>query len=159
MNQELEIKHTENKTKKIFGILWWVCIILIAILLFNVIGAKMQGKVPEIFGYSIIRIISGSMEDTIPQDSYILLKSVDPAEIKKGDIICFYSMDAVIKGLPNTHRVVEDPIVTESGFEYVTRGDANLANDKINATSEYLVGKYVLTLDLLSMFLSSLDSN
>ena len=138
--------------QKIIRAAWWVLVILLVLLLVQVIGAKMQGKVPSVFGYSFVHIISGSMEDEIPRGSYILLKNVDASEVEKDDIICFYSSDPQIYGLPNTHRVVENPIVTEQGIEFVTRGDANAGNDKYHAMGDRLVGVYVKTLDTLTSF-------
>ena len=114
MNQKQITKaDVVNGVKKVCGVLWWIALALLAVMMFSIIGAKMQGKVPHIFGYSVVNIVSGSMGETIPQGSYILVEKVDPEEIKKEDIICFYSTDPSISGLPNTHRVIEDPVVTE----------------------------------------------
>ena len=138
--------------KKALGIIWWACTLLLAAILINIIAAKFTGKVPRVFGYSIINIVSGSMEDEIPQDSYILIKKIDASEVKRDNIICFYSTDPTIYGMPNTHRVVEDPIKTDTGYEYVTRGDANFINDKVNARGDRLIGVYVKNLDGLTAF-------
>ena len=155
MNSKRKSKAEVAKT--VCGALWWVALALLAIMMFNIIGAKMQGKVPRIFGYSVVNIISGSMGDTIPEGSYILVQKVDPEEIKKDDIICFYSSDPSIAGIPNTHRVVADPIVTDTGIEFVTKGDANPSDDKYNAKGEDLIGRYVKDMDKLGAFVSMLD--
>lgn len=143
--------------KKIIGIIWWVLIIGLALLMISIIGAKLRGEVPKIAGYSIMKIISGSMEDEIPEDSYILIREIDPAEVGEGDIITFYSSDYMIYGLPNTHRVVESPIVTDGGIEFVTKGDANPINDKVTAKGEDLIGIYVRRLDGLTNFAKALE--
>lgn len=143
--------------KKIIGVIWWVIIIGLGLLMFSIIGAKMRGEVPRIGGYSIMKIISGSMEDEIPEGSYILIREIDPAEVGEGDIITFYSSDYMIYGLPNTHRVVEPPIVTDEGIEFVTKGDANPINDKVTAKGEDLIGIYVRRLDGLTKFSDALE--
>ena len=143
--------------KKIIGVIWWVLIIGLGLLMFSIIGAKMRGEVPRIGGYSIMKIISGSMEDEIPEGSYILIREIDPAEVGEGDIITFYSSDYMIYGLPNTHRVVEPPIVTDEGIEFVTKGDANPINDKVTAKGEDLIGIYVRRLDGLTKFSEALE--
>lgn len=143
--------------KKTLGALWWVLIIGLAILMFSIIGAKMRGEVPKVFGHSVMKIVSGSMETEIPEGSYILIKEIDPAEVKEGDVITFFSSDYAIYGLPNTHRVVEPPIVTDGGIEFVTRGDANPTNDKVTARGDRLIGIYVRRLDGLTEFASALD--
>ena len=158
MNRHDKSKFSATKImKKVVEAFWWTVTIALVLLMFNVIGSKMNGKVPKIFGYSVVRVISGSMEDAISQGEYILIKSVDPEVIQKGDIICFYSVDSTIYGLPNTHRVVEDPIITDSGIEFVTKGDANPINDKVNAKGENLIGIYIDSLDSLTDFTEALD--
>lgn len=158
MNFEFKKDHDKVKIiKKCISTLWWIALVLIASMMFNIIGAKMQGKVPNVLGYSVVKIVSGSMEDTIPEGSYILVKATSPEKIKRDDIICFYSSDPTILGIPNTHRVVADPIVTETGIEFVTRGDANSADDKYTAKGENLVGRYVRIMHGLGSFVDMLD--
>ena len=139
--------------------LWWSIVALLVFLLVNILGAKMTGNVPTVFNYSIINIVSGSMEDEIPKGSYILIKKVEPEMVKRGDVICFYSTDPQIYGLPNTHRVVEDPIKNNGSIKFVTRGDANPANDKETAKGENLIGVYVKRLDTLTAFSNALKGN
>ena len=143
--------------KKTLGILWWVVLISLALLMFSIIGAKFRGEVPMIFGHSVMRIVSGSMETDIPEGSYILIKKVDPYEVEENDVITFYSSDYAIYGLPNTHRVVEPPIIGDNGIEFLTRGDANPANDKVTAKGDDLIGRYVKNLDGLTAFASALE--
>ena len=153
------LKGKAKIVKRVCAVLWWSMVILLILLLVKIIGAKLSGKVPAIFGYSVVNIISGSMEEEIPKGSYILIKEVDASEISSGDIICFYSSDPRIYGMPNTHRVVEEPIVTDSGIEFVTRGDANPGNDTHTAKGDRLIGVYVKRLDGLTSFSGFLSGN
>ena len=148
-----------NILKKAAIVLWWSLTVVLLVSIFGIMTAKMRGKVPYFFGYSIMNIVSGSMEDTIPEGSYILIKKTDPSEIRKGDIICFYSDDPKIKGFPNTHAVVEDPLEGEDGLEFVTKGEANPLNDPVTAKGNKLIGRYVKNLDLLTGFSKTLDGN
>jgi signal peptidase I len=138
---------------------------LLALLLVNIFSAKIRGEVPSVFGYSVLNIISGSMENAedpdggIPVGSYILVKRTDPKEIKRGDIISFYSNDPSIFGFPNTHRVVEEPIVTDGEYEFVTKGDANFTPDKYNAKGDRIIGRYVRRLDGVTSFVRMLEGN
>ncbi len=139
-------------------VLWWSFTVLLVILLVNILGSKIRGKVPSAFGYSVVKIVSGSMEDTIPRGSYILIKKTPPEDVGTDDIICFYSTDPVIYGVPNTHRVKE--VKNEGGeYKFVTRGDANGAEDKYLAEGGRLIGVYVKTLDGLTSFSNSLSGN
>lgn len=142
-------------TKRVLSALWWVALVLLAMLLTSIFSAKMRGEVPKVFGYSIMNIVSGSMEEQIPQGSYILIKDTDPSDIKINDVICFYSDDPTIKGYPNTHRVVKEPTVNPDGsIEFVTKGDANPKADDYTAKGDRLIGRYVRTLDGFGSFVS-----
>jgi signal peptidase len=154
----LKIKVSKkNILKTFFSALWWCAVVLLALNLINIFGAKLTGKVPKVFGYSIINIVSGSMEDEIPEGSYILIKSIDPQKIKQDDIICFYSRNPQIYGMPNTHRVAEDPIRVGEKIEFVTKGDANPTNDKETARGEDVIGIYVKRLDKLTAISDALS--
>lgn len=140
----------KEKAKKIIDytvkIIWWITFISLFFLVGSIISAKLKGEVPKIFGYSVMTITTPSMGDTIPVDTYILIKETSPEEIKENDIICFYSEDVNIYGYPNTHRVIR-VIQVDGGYEYVTKGDANALEDNVTAKSEKLIGKYVKNLD------------
>lgn len=154
-----ENKKTVKAIKRTVSAVWWIVLVLLVVLLVNIFGAKLMGNVPRVFGYSVMNIVSGSMEEEIPKGSYILIKKVSPEEIEKDDIICFYSTDTKIYGMPNTHRVVEEPIVTDSGIEFITKGDANPINDTETAKGDRLIGVYVKNLDGLTAFANALSGN
>jgi signal peptidase len=146
-------------TKKVFGVLWWGATIALALVVIEIIGAKLQGDVPRFFGYSVMQIVSGSMEDEIPTGAYILIKKVDAEDVKIDDVICFYSDDQAIRGYPNTHRVVKDPIQGPNGLEFVTKGDANPEEDGVTAKGDRLIGRYVKNLTGLTKFTKALEGN
>ena len=143
-----------QKTKKIidkvFSITWWVALAALFVLCFGIVRAKIKGEVPQVFGYSVVKVISPSMGEDIPVGTYVLIKKVDPKDVKMGQIICFYSDDPAIKGSPNLHRVVAEPIKDGDKYEYVTKGDANATQDSVTAKSDKLIGKYVDNIDWLT---------
>ncbi len=155
----IQLKKISGVLKIAATIFWWIATVAIVVLICIIMGAKIKGKVPYLFGYSVMNIISGSMEDRIPAGTYILIKKTDAADIQKGDIICFYSDDPRIQGYPNTHTVIEDPIHGENGIEFITKGDANLVKDDYTAKGDKLIGKYVKNLDGLTRFSQSLQGN
>ena len=145
--------------KRSLSALWWLCLVGGLIVIVTLIAAHMRGEVPRLFGYSLINIVSGSMEPDIGQGAYIIIEDVDPEEVEKGDIICFYSTDPSIYGYPNTHRVVEEPYEKDGEIYYVTKGDANLLPDKQPAQGSRLIGRHVTNLDALTSFLSFISNN
>ena len=138
-----------KRAKRIGSIVWTILFTLLVLLIFSIISAKYKGEVPSVFGLSIIEVTTGSMEDKIPAGTHVLIVKTPADKIKINDIICFYSDDPEIKGYLNTHRVVKDPIITENGIEFVTKGDAALEEDEYTAKGDKLVGKYLTNLDFM----------
>ncbi len=155
----MNLKSLKKYLKIASSVLWWIMVIALIALLISVIGAKIRGEIPELFGFSIMKIVSGSMDPEIPVGTYILIRRCEPADIQKGDIISFYSEDPTIYGLPNTHRVVEDPIMTEKGLTFVTKGDVNVIVDTYPVSESRLIGVYEDNIDWLTKFAKALDGN
>lgn len=102
--------------------------------------SKFTGKVFFVGNRTAVWILTDSMDDAIPPQTYILIEKADPADVKKDDIITFYSDDPVLGGSLNTHRVLE---VIDGGKEFVTKGDHNIAKDEYTAKGDKIVGVYV----------------
>ena len=103
-----------------------------------IMTCNMRGRVAEVFGVSVVKIVTGSMEPSIREGDYILIRKRDTSSLKEGDIICFYSEEAQIKGRLNTHRIVR---VLEDG-SFITKGDSNKYPDEISVSPEAVIGKY-----------------
>lgn len=97
-----------------------------------------RGVPAKLFGRSFARVMTGSMSPSISEGDYIIIKSGDLNELKKGDIITFYSEDPTIYGKLNTHRIIG---VAENG-SYITKGDANTEADPVTVKRSKIVGKY-----------------
>ena len=92
--------------------------------------------VPHLLGYEQYVVVSGSMEPAIPVGSLVMAKPVKPAELQVGDVIVFYTERHI--DTPVTHRVVENRIDER---EFITKGDANAANDITPVLYENIDGK------------------
>ena len=141
------------------SVIWWALLVGGVVLVITLLAAHMRGEVPRLFGYSLINIVSGSMEPDIKKGSYILIEEVDPSEVEKDDIICFYSTDPSIYGYPNTHCVIEEPYMENGEYYYVTQGTANPIPDKQPAEGSRLIGRYVTSLDVMTSFLEFISNN
>lgn len=126
-----------------------VLVIAAAIVILCMVLFTEPGKPPNIFGFTMLRITTGSMEPTYATDTLLVVKK----QIKRnhgGDVISFYSTDPALEGAVNTHRVVS---ISQDGDNYIytTKGDANNAADLYDAQSRYLIGKVIWS----SLFLES----
>lgn len=119
---------------------WAAAAVLIALTLLAVyiMVCNMRGRVATVFGTSILKVATGSMEPSIHEGDYILVKATDVSELEEGDIICFYSNDSAIYGMPNTHRIVR---MLDDG-SFITRGDANNIDDPVTVKADKIIGKY-----------------
>lgn len=102
---------------------------------------------PRIFGVQPMAVLSGSMEPTYHVGSLIYVKEgVSKDDIEIGDPITFKINDETIV----THRVVE----IDAEGNYITKGDANEANDGGSVSFANVVGMPVFTIPYLG-FLAS----
>ena len=137
------------KQLKLVGkIAFYVFFAAVLLLVIGLVAAKISNKVFFLGDRATVWILTDSMEDTIPAQSYIQIRKVDSSDIQVGDVITFYSDDPALSGHLNTHRVVE---IAEDGATFITKGDANLAVDRYPARAEAVVGVYEKNLELLSM--------
>lgn len=101
-----------------------------------------MGKVPSVFGYHFMRVVSSSMEPVISEGDCIIVKKVEPEDVEEGDIITFYSDDPAIYNYINTHRVVKVEKDEDDKYIYWTKGDNNLGEDYYPAKEDKLIGRY-----------------
>lgn len=117
-----------NLIKKVFQISGVVILILLLLTLgINAIGLALKNERQlSPWGTGFFLIASGSMEPTMPVGSLIFVTAVSAEEINEYDVITFFAgneRDIV------THRVVSKMVSDEGGYVYITRGDANNADD------------------------------
>lgn len=128
---------------RVINVLCMIAITASVLVLLTVVLTK-SGSVPNIFGYTMFRVMSGSMEPAIQTDSLIIVKKTDVSEIMPGDIISFFSQDPSLDGAVNTHRVVSVE-EAESGRYFVTKGDMNSVQDQYLTSENDVIGKVIFT--------------
>ena len=132
------------KTRWIFKLFNAAAIALILVSVFVLLSVVLTpaGQVPQVLGYSVFRVMTGSMEPEIREDSLLVVQKTPPEDIAPGDIISFFSPDPMLEGAVNTHRVVR--IEKENGrTQFITKGDANVIEDTYPTDASALVGRGV----------------
>lgn len=95
---------------------------------------------PSIFGISIFSIRTDSMYPNLVAGDLIIGKAVDPADLRKEDIITYWTVVDGQKVL-NTHRILG--IYDGGGYLiFETKGDANTAIDVLTVHENAIVSKY-----------------
>lgn len=146
------MKVIKKWTSNLLTILLFAVFIL---LLFVVISSKASGGEPQIFGYQLKTVLSGSMEPGIKTGSIIAVKpGGDMNRFKKGDVITFKMDEKNIV----THRIIE---VNKSGNQvlYRTKGDNNETADMDPVLSQNVIAEYSgFTIPYLGYFVSFTNS-
>ena len=136
-----EVTEKPNISRKIGSSLATLaCVTAVLLCILVVAQVYTQGYV-NIAGFSVFRVVTGSMEPEIPVGSLLLSRETPISEIKTKDIVCFVSKEPPTTGRVITHRVVSITTKADGTILLETRGDANLSADRYYVTAENLVGR------------------
>ncbi len=146
------IKQENQISKKLIsGGVTAILIMAVVLSLFVFVQVINKGYV-SIFGYSLFRVATGSMEPNISVGALLLTKDdpIDTVEIN--DIVSFFSKEAYMKGRIITHRVVAVEKSATGQVMLTTRGDANSSTDIHRVDEENFIGKVVWVSDDENIF-------
>lgn len=142
MKEQLE----EKKECRLQG---WLSVALTVILaltvamcLYVVIQVMSHGYA-NLGGFMMFRVVTGSMEPTIPTGALLVAREVDIESIQMNDIVCFRTQVSEIWGKVVTHRVVGVKQAESGNILLETKGDANLVSDIYFVDKSNLIGKVV----------------
>lgn len=138
MKQQEEIV---SKKYSIGSILSTVVLVISMILCLTVVVQVMTNGYVQIGGFSLFRVVTGSMEPELPVGSLLLCKKTPIDEIEEGDIVCFVSRGPEMMGRVITHRVITIYDDQAGKVLLETKGDANLSADGEFVTANNLIGR------------------
>lgn len=108
--------------KKITTILGTVLLIFLIAVVIVMFDARMSGESPNVFGFHIFRVSSGSMEPELMIGDVILVKDVDPSKIEKGDTVTYMGDEGDFDDKFITHKVIENPEYINGEYIFTTQG-------------------------------------
>lgn len=134
--------NTDNKRKPKIGSIILTVFLVFAVVfcLYASVQTLNKGYV-SLGRFSFFRVVTGSMEPTIPVGSLILSEKEDIDNIRIEDVICFYSVN--MRGQIITHRVIERKVSDDGQINLHTKGDANTVADGYNVNESNLIGKVI----------------
>lgn len=140
------------------NIICWILILILAITMVIFLTTRIQGNTPTVFGYTIFRISTGSMEPELMVGDIILDKVIDDeTEIAVGDVITFEG-GSQFDGKLVTHKVIKAPYTDENGNTMLqTHGIANELDDtpiSIDQVRAKMICKIPYIDTLYNLFLS-----
>ena len=122
----------------IFGnIVFVILLLMMATLSFFLIQSRVTGGVPQVAGYQMYIVLSGSMAPEFDTGSLALVREVEPEQVAGGDIITYRSQAG--SDSLTTHRVIQ--VQRNDAISFITRGDANNFNDPNPVLAENVVGR------------------
>lgn len=143
------MKAKKSLIKRIFNILLSVILFaLIAVIAITII-IRITGNTPNLGGYMIFRVSSGSMEPELKLGDVILAKDVsDITSLKEGDIVTYNGTSGNFAGKRITHQVIKAPYEENGTYYVVTKGTANSEADP-PIKEEQLVGVMICKIPLI----------
>ncbi|NMA91680.1 MAG: signal peptidase I [Firmicutes bacterium] len=114
-------KKERSRLARVTGrVFFSIVIVLMLAALVSIQVAKSRGKTPDLLGYQLYMIESGSMEPTLPVGAVILSrKPKDASRLKENEIVTFRNES----GLTITHRIIEVIVADDGTVSYRTKGD------------------------------------
>ena len=160
-NNETKLKKSAKIVELVFNIVFIPFIIFASIFTFSIVISKIQTGVASIFGYTQMRIVSGSMQDAgfrIGDEFFV--KSTNADELQIGDYIAFYQFKDPDCSIPSMvteenyptarpsgrivfHEIVDITLDTNNNRWFTTKGTNNLDEDSVLIYEKYVVGKWV----------------
>jgi len=128
-----------------------LCNLMGMLILIVTIGACLPIAIPNLMGYTIYNVVSGSMEPEIPVGSVIYVRYVPPETIEEGEVIAFESAGGVI-----VHRVVRNQMVEG---KFTTKGDANAGEDLNTVSYGAVIGRVAAHFPMLGGWMELLTSS
>jgi signal peptidase len=129
-----------RKIARFAGQLLFACIMLLmASLVFFLLQSRMAGGVPAASGYQMYIVEGGSMSPTFEAGSIVLVRPLEPTAVQAGDIITYRDPDPERAETIVTHRVIA--VKPTAPVSFITRGDANDADDPLPLPSTNLIGR------------------
>lgn len=139
-----EIKLVKAILKRLWDILFIGIVILIVFyLLINIRGMGQKDYIPGLGPYKIMSVLSGSMSPTFNAGDVIVGKTINPHDLKQGDIITFRFENSL-----TTHRVMN--VINKDGkLLFKTKGDNNNVEDLEPVGNEKIISKYLFRVPLI----------
>lgn len=150
-------KITENPVLKLINnIVYVILFLIVASVLFFVILQRASNNAIALGGVRVFNIISESMIPKYNIGDVLVVKSIEPQNIKVGDDIAYIGQESTFNQKIVTHQVIK--IDYENG-EYIfhTKGIANILEDPLVHQNQ-VFGKVVYKIWILS-FISKILSN
>ena len=123
---------------------WLVVALAAGMMIFTVVSVSTFDRSDRsLFGYKAFIVLSDSMSKTdFNAGDLVLVREVEPASLREGDIIAYTSQNTSNYGETVTHKIRR--LTTDANGEpgFVTYGTTTDTDDETVVTYPYVIGKY-----------------
>lgn len=125
------MKKKKSLLRRVSNVILAIVVFILAAVIALTVFCRITGNTPTLFGYSILRVSTGSMEPELMVGDVILTKEVDDVNsLQVGDVITYKGTIGEYADMLITHQIVKAPY-DENGTTYVvTKGIANDIEDQ-----------------------------
>ena len=138
--------------KNIF--VWLMVALAVCMMVFTVVSVNTFDRSDRsLFGFKAFIVLSDSMSKTdFDAGDLVLVKEVDPASLKEGDIIAYTSQNTSNYGETVTHKIRK--LTTDANGEagFITYGTTTDTDDETVVTYPYVLGKYKTNIPKVGRF-------
>lgn len=152
------MKKVINIVKNI--LVWLVVILAVGMMIFTIISVTTFNRNDRhLFGYRAYVVTSDSMSKTdFDAGDLILVKNVDPATLKEGDIITYMSQNPESFGETITHKIRSITKDANGNPGFITYGTTTDTDDATIVTYPYVLGRYEKAIPNIGTFFTFLKT-
>ena len=123
---------------------WLVVALAAGMMIFTVVSVSTFDRADRsLFGYKAFIVLSDSMSKTdFFAGDLVLVREVEPASLREGDIIAYTSQNTSNYGETVTHKIRRLTTGANGEPGFVTYGTTTDADDETVVTYPYVIGKY-----------------
>jgi len=132
--------------KTVSGVIFIALCLFLVWSIISIQVTKSRGEIPNVLGFQLFAVESGSMEPTLKVGAVIVSeKPKEPENLKVNDIVTFRTLAKAIV----THRIIEVIIKDNGSKAYRTKGDnpINSADQEL-LTPDRVIGVFVAKIPL-----------
>ncbi len=151
--------------KKVINILkniavWLVVIVAVCMMVFTIVSVTTFNRNDRsLLGYRAYVVTSDSMSKTdFDAGDLILVKKVDPATLKEGDIITYMSQNPESFGETITHKIRSITKDANGNPGFITYGTTTDTDDATIVTYPYVLGRYEKAIPNVGTFFTFLKT-
>lgn len=141
-------------------VIWLVVLVAVCMMIFTIVSVTTFNRNDRhLFGFRAYVVTSDSMSKTdFDAGDLILVKNVDPATLKEGDIITYMSQNPESFGETITHKIRSLTTDANGNPGFVTYGTTTDTDDATIVTYPYVLGRYEKAIPNIGTFFTFLKT-